>query len=134
MRYSFTEKDLKSDDFELLKMLYNRNIKEERLENISPVRVQIMGRKAEYVNVILNNLEQRTTTRLDQGSIKEALISIVFKMNSKSFLSRVESKSYFLDFSKSFEVDENILFEVFEDTLRKNDLDLYAKLLVFAVE
>lgn len=134
MVYNFTEEDLKSDDFELLKMIYTRNIKEERLENISPVRIQIMGRKAEYVNVILNNLEQHTTTHLDQGSMEEALISIVLRMNSKSFLSSVESKSNFLEFSKSFEVDENILFEVFEDTLRKNDLDLYAKLLVFAVE
>jgi hypothetical protein len=123
---------LKSDDYELLKMIYTKNIKKERLENISPVIVYIMGRKAEYVNVILNNLEQHTTTHLDQSSIKEALISIVLKMNSKFFLSHVESKSNFFEFSKSFEVDENKLFEIFEDTLRKNDLDLYAKLLVFA--
>ena len=36
-------------------MIYTKNIKKERLENISPVIVHIMGRKAEYVNVILNN-------------------------------------------------------------------------------
>ncbi len=131
--YNFSNDDLKTDDFEFLKLILNKGISKENVTDISPAKVHIYGRKAEYINSILNNLEQHTTKHLDRGSIERELMSIVLKMDSKSFLSKNKEGIVFLEISNSFDVDKKILFEVFEDTLRKNDLDLYAKLLMSVV-
>lgn len=110
--------------------IFKGDIKHDTIQGNSPSTVILLARKAQYGHRILENLINIGYSNDDIETIEYQLLLVLLKMDNEAFLTNDELTDNLLRITESYIIEENKLLDVFEETLKENDIELYKKLIL----